>query len=48
MNTLVQKLMSQDSLPMLFAFAPLILFLGALKSLRKMGISLGLIVGLQT
>jgi hypothetical protein len=44
----MQKLMSQDSLPMLFAFAPLILFLGALKYSRMLNISPGLIVRLQT
>jgi hypothetical protein len=48
MNTLVQKLMSQDSLPTLFAFAPLILFLGALKSSRTVNISPRLMVELQT
>jgi hypothetical protein len=40
MNTLMQKLMTQDSLPMLFAFSPLILFLGVLKSSHVLGISL--------
>jgi hypothetical protein len=48
MKTLMQKLISQDSLPMLFAFAPLIHFLGVLKSSHALGISLGLMVGLQT
>jgi hypothetical protein len=43
----MQKLISQDSLPTLFEFAPLILFLGALKSLCTLGISPGLMVGLQ-
>jgi hypothetical protein len=48
MKTLMQKLMSQDSLPTLFAIAPLILFLGVLKSSHKLVISPGLMVGLQT
>jgi hypothetical protein len=48
MKTLMQKLMSQDSLPMLFAFVPLILFLGVLKSSRMLSISLGLMVRLKT
>jgi hypothetical protein len=43
----MQKLMSQDSLPTLFAFAPLILFLGVLKSSQMLGISPGLMVRLQ-
>jgi hypothetical protein len=37
----MQKLMSQYSLPMLFAFGPLILFLGVLKSSRMLGICPG-------
>jgi hypothetical protein len=41
----MQKL-SQDSLPTLFVFAPLILFLGAIKSSHTLGISLGLMVKL--
>jgi hypothetical protein len=44
----MQKLSSQDSLPTLFAFAPLILFLGTLKSWLTLGISPRLMVGLQT
>jgi hypothetical protein len=40
--------MSQDTLPMLFAFAPLVLFLGVLKSLRTLGLSPRLMDGLQT
>jgi hypothetical protein len=44
----MQKLMSQDILPTLFAFSPMILFLGVLKSSRTLGISPGLMVGLQT
>jgi hypothetical protein len=43
----MQKLMSQDNLPMLFTFAPLILFLGVLKSSFTLGISPGLMVGMQ-
>jgi hypothetical protein len=44
----MQKLMSQDSLPMLFAFAPLILFLGVIKSSCTLDISPRVMVGLQT
>jgi hypothetical protein len=44
----MQKLMSQDSLPTLFAFAPLILFLGVLKSSCTSGIPPGLMIRLQT
>jgi hypothetical protein len=44
----MQKRMSQISLPTLFAFAALIIFLGALKSLCTLGISHGLMVRLQT
>jgi hypothetical protein len=44
----MQKLMSRNSLPTLFAFAPLIIFLGTLKSSRTLGIFPGLMDGLQT
>jgi hypothetical protein len=37
----MQKLMTQYSLPMLFAFGPLILFLCVLKSSRMLGICPG-------
>jgi hypothetical protein len=44
----MQKLMSKDSLPTLFAFAPLILLVGVLKSSHTLSISPGLTVELQT
>jgi hypothetical protein len=44
----MQKLMCQISLATLFAFPALILFLGALKSSRTLGISPRLMDGLQT
>jgi hypothetical protein len=44
----MQKLPSHDSVPTVFAFAPLILFQATLKSWRMLGISPGQMVGLET